>query len=367
MLSPLRRTTTMHAGIGFLALALGPLSFTTVHATSYDSHNPSTWTNWQLAAQLTVSCVDLGDMGDAKRQAAAGIGGITLLGSHPPRNLAARLAGARRAAPHGIAPFVMSDEEGGSVQRLRSAIYRLPSAQTMGTWRSARVRVTARKYATRMRRLGVRMDLAPVSDLSVSGSYMTDLRRTFSRNPQHVARTARAWRLGMHDAGVATVLKHWPGHGDAGNSHNGPAAVPPLAALEKRDLLPFNIELARGARVVMVGHLTSRGLTERGTPASESPRALRYLRATAGADAVILTDSLTMAAASSSLGISPTQAAIRSLRAGADWALVCNEHPLRAVASIRNAIAGGRLPRARAVASAQRIVNLKMQYGVASR
>lgn len=299
-----------------------------------------------------------------RRQSAAGIGGITLLGSPPP-HLAARLAEAHRAAPHGIAPFVMSDEEGGSVQRLRPATYRLPSAQTMGTWRASRVRTTARRYGVRMRRLGVRMDLAPVSDLSVRGSYMAQLHRTFSSSPRHVARASRAWRLGMHDAGVATVLKHWPGHGSAVNSHDGPASVPPLRSLERRDMLPFTLELSRGAQVVMVGHLTSRGLTEHGVPASESPRALRYLRAKAGDDAVVLTDSLTMAAASSSLGISPATAAVRSLRAGADWALVCNERPLRAVATIRDAIATGRLPRARAVESARRIVALKTAYGVA--
>ena len=79
----------------------------------------------------------------------------------------------------------------------------------------------------------------------------------------------------MRDAGVVTVLKRWPGHGSARNSHTGPASVPPLATLEGRDMRPFNKELSRGARVVMVGHLTSKGLTERGVPASESPKALR--------------------------------------------------------------------------------------------
>jgi beta-N-acetylhexosaminidase len=365
MLFPIRRSTWWHASIGLLALVLSHTASAPVHATPYDARDPATWSAWQLAGQLTVSCVELDDVADAKRQAAAGIGGITLLGSRAPGNLAAQLAAADRRAPHGIAPFVMSDEEGGRVQRLRSAIYRLPSASTMGGWQASRVRATAREYGVRMRRLGVRMNLAPVADLAVRGSYMAELHRTFSSNPYAVARTSRAWRLGMHDAGVVTVLKHWPGHGSAVNSHDGPAAVPPLRSLERRDMLPFDLELSRGARVVMVGHLTSRGLTERGIPASESPRALRYLRAKAGNDAVIITDSLTMAAASSSLGITPARAAVRSLRAGADWALVCDERPLRAVGTIRDAIATGRLPRARAVESAQRIVRLKMQYGVA--
>jgi hypothetical protein len=57
-LASLRRRTTLHAGIGLLALALGPMSFTTVHATSYDMHDPATWSNRELAAQLTVSRPD---------------------------------------------------------------------------------------------------------------------------------------------------------------------------------------------------------------------------------------------------------------------------------------------------------------------
>ncbi len=91
----------------------------------------------------------------------------------------------------------------------------------------------------------------------------------------------------MRDAGVVTVLKHWPGHGSASNSHTGPARVAPLADLEERDLLPFDRELADGAPVVMVGHLLSRGLTVDGVPTSLSRRALHYLRRSAGRDTVL--------------------------------------------------------------------------------
>jgi beta-N-acetylhexosaminidase len=334
---------------------------------SYDVHDPATWTNAALAAELTVSCVDVHDVRRARGQARAGIGGITLIGSHPDRHLAKRLRSARRAAPHHLAPFVMSDEEGGEVQRLRSKIYPLPSARTMGGWRSHRVRRTAQRYGARMRAMGVQMDLAPVADLKVKGAYIASLHRAFSHNPAKVATMARAWRLGMNDSRVVTVLKHWPGHGSARNSHTGPASVPPLATLERRDMRPFNLELARGARVVMVGHLTSKGLTEPGVPASESRTALHYLRAKAGPNVVIITDALDMAAASTSLGQGPSRAAVRALRAGADWALVCSRHPNRAIAKIRDAIASGALPRDQAVASSRRIVALKSSYGLAPR
>lgn len=345
-----------------LAVALLAATVSTAPASAVD---PAEWGNRRLAAQLTFSCADLGDLGAARRQARAGIGGITLLGSAAPADLRARLRAVREASPTRVAPFIASDEEGGTVQRLRRSIYRLPSARTMGSWSPARVRRTAHDYAVRMRRLGVRMDLGPVADLAVPGYYIASLDRAFSRDPQRVARLVRAWRLGMREAGVVTVLKHWPGHGQTRNSHTGPARVPPLGTLEGRDLVPFERELAAGAPVVMVGHLLSRGLTRGGVPTSLSRPALRYLRAAAGPDTVIVTDSLAMAAASSSLGITPAQAAVRSLRAGADWAMPCDAAPLRAVAAIRQALDDGTLSRDRAVASARRILALKAGHGLA--
>jgi beta-N-acetylhexosaminidase len=115
----------------------------------------------------------------------------------------------------------------------------------------------------------------------------------------------------------------------------------------------------------MVGHLLSRGLTTDGVPTSLSPKALRYLRASAGPDTVLLTDSLAMAAASSALGISPVRATVRALRAGADWAMACDAHPLRAVDAVRQALDDGWIPRARAEASARRILALKARWGLA--
>jgi beta-N-acetylhexosaminidase len=347
--------------------AAAPTASTPATATAYGGSDPSTWSDHRLAAQLVFSCVDLGHLDAARRQARAGIGGVVLLGSRPPSRLRARLAAVRSASRTAVLPFVASDEEGGTVQRLREVIYPLPSARTMAGWSPARVRRTAQDYAARMRRLGVRMDLAPVVDLAVPGAYMSSLGRAIAADPDRVTARARAWRLGMRDAGVVTVLKHWPGHGSATNSHTGPARVAPLADLERADLLPFDSELADGAPVVMVGHLLSAGLTRDGVPTSESPHALRYLRQAAGPDAVILTDSLAMAAASSSLGISPERATVRALRAGADWAMACDGSPLRAVAAVRDALASGALPRAQAAASARRILALKARSGLAPR
>jgi beta-N-acetylhexosaminidase len=371
-----RRTGPLVVAAALAATALAPtaaaqtpllrsVSSVRMQATSpYAGSDPSTWSTHRLAAQLVVSCVDMGHLDRAARQSAAGIGAVVLLGQ-PPAHLAGRLSAVSSAASTPVRPFLASDEEGGLVQRLRDVIYPLPSARTMGRWPASRVRATAHAYATRMRQLGVPMDLAPDADLDVPGAYIDSLDRSFSADPDRVASHDRAWRLGMSSAGVVTVLKHWPGHGSATNSHLGPARIAPLATLRDHDLVPFDRELAAGAPVVMVGHLLSKGLTTGGIPASESPRALHYLRHRAGPGVVVMTDSLSMAAASSSIGRTPAQATVAALEAGADWAMACDSAPLHAVSAVRHALDSGALPRAQADRSARRILALKVRAGLA--
>jgi len=112
---------------------------------------------------------------------------------------------------------------------------------------------------------------------------------------------------------------------------------------------------------VMIGHLRVPGLTEGLMPASESPTALRTLRAQAGAGVLIVTDDLSMAAATTTVGISPAQAAVRSLVAGTDVAIVCWAPVDGVTSAVTQAINDGRLPRNQAVASARRVLRTKMR------
>ena len=234
----------------------------------------------------------------------------------------------------------------------------------MGSWSAEKIVATARAYGTRMRRLGVVMDFAPVADLDVAGRYIHHYRRAFSGSPKHVSDDVVAWIDGMRQAGVMSAVKHWPGHGSAADTHGRAARVPPFAELKKRDLVPFEAVFKFGVQAVMVGHLKSKGLTAAGLPASESPKALHYLRSRIGSDTVIITDSLSMAAASSALHISPATAAARALAAGADWALVCSGSPKHTISVVGEAIDEGRIPRSQAVASVRRILRLKAQAGL---
>jgi beta-N-acetylhexosaminidase len=333
-------------------------------ATSYVATDPATWSSAQLASQMAFIGVSANDMATARTLSARGVGGIILMGDTASTHLGSQLAKVRSMAPHGIPPFLGSDEEGGAVQRLRHVIYALPSAKTMGKWSPKRIRATALAYGKRMRRLGVLMDFAPVADLDVNGAFIHRFRRAFSGKPSRVATDVVAWIDGMTKAGIASGPKHWPGHGRAADTHGRAARVPSLARLKKSDLVPFEAAFRRGVPLVMVGHLRSSGLTEGRLPASESRKALTYLRSRVGTGTLVVTDSLSMGAASSALHISPATAAARAIAAGADMAMVCSGSPKRTVEAIRKAIDAGRIPRARAVASVERILRLKAQLGL---
>lgn len=317
--------------------------------------DPAQWTNAQLAAQLVVGGVSMSQLGTARTWVSSGLGGIVLLGT-PPSDLRARLTSVRAAGP--VVPVVASDEEGGRVQRLAPAIYALPSAEFMGLYRTpSQVQYRAADYARRMRALGVDMDLAPVADLKVPGYYIERQDRAFAKSPSTVGTFVTAWFKGMRGSRVLTSAKHWPGHGQATDTHTGGATTPPLSTMEDRDMVPFDVVMRAGIPSVMVGHLKVPGLTETGTPASISPRALAYLRARLGPDRLILTDSLSMAAITS-LGISPGVAAVRALRGGADLALTTSD-PMAVVSRIKASLDSGSYPRSSAIASVRRVLAAK--------
>lgn len=344
------------------ASAASPVS-TPRPAAAYNVHDPATWTDRQLALQLTFTGV-APDGDEALQAAKAGIGGITLLGDATSSDLRSRLAAARSSAPSGIPPMLSSDEEGGGVQQLRQLLGTLPSAKEMGTWSPSRIEAAAAQYGTGMSKLGLAMDFGPVADLDVPGAFISTERRSFSADPATVSAASAAWSAGLAASGIIPVIKHWPGHGSAVNTHSKAAKVGTLEELEAADMGPFDLAFASGAPAVMVGHLSSKGLTEPRIPASLSPQALAYLRAKAGPDTVILTDSLSMGASSTALRIDPAQAAVRALQAGADWALVCSWDPQKVAGAITRAIKDGTLPRDQAEASARRILALKIKSGL---
>ncbi len=284
----------------------------------------ATWSRTRLAEQTVVVPVAEDDVGSAAPEVAAGAGGVILFGTQAPPGLGPALARLVRNAPGGVPPFVMTDEEGGAVQRMANLTGSIPSAREMGaTMTPPQIRGLALDAGRRMRAAGVTMDLAPVLDLDgAPGPNAANPVGTRSFSP--VAATASAAGLafaaGLQAAGVVPVVKHFPGLGGASaNTDVRPAATLPWSKLEDGGLLPFTAAVRAGTPAVMVANATVPGLTS--LPASISPAVLtQVLRRQLGFSGLLLTDSLS-APAVAQAGYSVPRASVAALAAGADMVL----------------------------------------------
>jgi beta-N-acetylhexosaminidase len=328
-----------------------------------DYTNPANWTDEALAAQTIFVCSSSGSLKYKLNDVKRGLGGIALVGNSAPKSIKSQIKYIKSKALHGITPVIASDEEGGDVQRLRHAIYRLPSAATMGTWSDSKIRKTAFAYGKKMKALGVDIAFSPVADLSVPGYFISRARRSFGSKPNVVSRKVVAWADGLKDADILPVVKHWPGHGHSADTHAVPGKVPALAKLITSDLVPFNYSFEHGVTAAMVGHLLVPGLTEPNTPTSRSKAALALLRSQIGPDGLIITDSLSMGGATKGVKRNIAEAAIRSLEAGVDVALVCTG-PRNLITKVTAAVTSGRLSRAFMIEKVKRILAYKRSLGV---
>jgi len=298
-----------------------------------------------------------------KDQVKAGLGGIALVGNGATSSIKQSITELSELSPNGVGLVIASDEEGGGIQRLRKAIYSLPSASQMGKWSDSKVSDTAYKYGKRMKALGVDIAFSPVADISVPGYFIANNGRSFSSDPEVVGRKASAWASGLSKAGVIPTVKHWPGHGAVGDTHSFARKAAKLSVLEAKELVPFNRVINSGVKLVMVGHLMSEGLTEPHTPASRSPKALAYLREQIGETGVIVTDSLSMGGATAGLKGKSVEATVRSLKAGADIALVCTGAK-DIISKVTKYMDSGVLDRAQMLAKVRRILLLKSELGL---
>ena len=328
----------------------------------------ATWSVRKLAWQTVVVPVEETDVGAVTDEVEAGVGGVLLFGSSAPSTLGSDLARLLAMAPDGIAPVVMTDEEGGSVQRMANLVGSMPSARTMAATMTRRqVRRLAHRVGKKMYAAHVHMDLAPVLDLDDRpgpSSTNPDGTRSFSIDPDVASRYGLAFTRGLRHAGVVTVVKHFPGLGHATtNTDVAPAWTLPWSTLQHQGLLPFEDAIAAGLPGVMVTNARVPGLTE--LPATLSTAVVTdVLRGQLHFDGLAMTDSLS-AGAISGAHYSVRRAAVRALKVGEDMVLFNADPPEVAslthqvVRAVIRAVRRGHLSKTRLRAAAVHVLTAK--------
>jgi beta-N-acetylhexosaminidase len=318
------------------------------------------------AEQLVVVPVEETDVTEIAPAVQDGVGGIILFGSDAPISLGSQLANVEAGAPQGIKPLVMTDEEGGEVQRMANLVGSLPWPATMATTMTVpQVEALAESTARAMVANGVTIDLAPVLDLA-SGpgpdAQHTDGPRSFSIQPSVATSYGLAFARGLQSGGVIPVVKHFPGEGSASaNTDDAPASTPPIGQLESADLLPFEAAIKAGLPAVMVGNATVPGLTS--MPASLSSSVIEgLLHEQLGFNGLVITDSLS-AGAISDIGLSIERASVDAIAAGADMVLFNSDTPISdsqsIVQQIVAAVDAGTIPMARLDDAVKQVLAVK--------
>lgn len=161
-------------------------------------------------------------------------------------------------------PFLICvDQEGGPVQRFREGFTRLPALAKLGELYVSdpkRALALAEEHAwlmaSEMRAIDIDLSFAPVADLACGNIAIGD--RAFHSDPAITSDLVQAYARGMHLAGMAVTLKHFPGHGTViADTHFDVAAdTRTLEDLRRTDLVPFVDGIAAGAEAVMLAHVT---------------------------------------------------------------------------------------------------------------
>jgi beta-N-acetylhexosaminidase len=284
----------------------------------------SAWTTTQLANETIAVPVEATNIGALGAAARAGYGGILLFGTSAPASMPQVLATLQRERPGHYAWMVMTDEEGGGVERLTNLVGSFPWAQTMGkNLKAPQITAIARRVGTALFSAGVNTDLAPVLDVDGRAQYPGEANpdgyRSFSGVASLSATDGVAFMKGLQQAGVLSVVKHFPGLGySTRNTDYGSAATLSWAKLQTTGLVPFRQAIAEGATAVMMSNARIPGLSS--LPAGLSPVAVQYLRTTLGFTGLIVTDSLS-AGAISALHLAEPAASVMALAAGDDLIL----------------------------------------------
>jgi beta-N-acetylhexosaminidase len=221
------------------------------------------------------------------------------------------------------------DHEGGRVQRFREGFTIIPPMRALGRRFDhapidalADAKAIGIVIASELVSHGLDFSFAPVLDLDYGASTVIGERALHS-DPLKASLLAVSLQQGFHLGGMATVGKHFPGHGHvSADSHvDIPIDTRSLAEIEQTCLMPYVPMIASGLGGVMPAHVQFVNIDPH--PAGFSPFWLQHLRTKLGFDGMIFSDDLTMEGAS--VVGDHVDRAHAALNAGCDMVLLCND------------------------------------------
>ncbi|HEU4881730.1 MAG TPA: glycoside hydrolase family 3 N-terminal domain-containing protein, partial [Longimicrobium sp.] len=226
-------------------------------------------------------------------------------------------------------------------------------------------REVGRVIGTEARAVGVHLTFAPVLDVNSNPLNPIINTRSYGEDPAQVARLASALIGGLHDTGLLSAGKHFPGHGDTeADTHIGLAAIrADRARLDSVELVPFRAAVRAGVDGMMAAHISVQGVEgPDAPPASLSPLFVRQvLRDEMGFRGIVFSDAMDMGAVVRRYG--RTEPLLMALEAGVDVLL----QPLdarEAVDAVVEGVRSGRIPPSRLDEAVRAVLTAKARAGL---
>ena len=211
------------------------------------------------------------------------------------------------------------------------------------------------------REMGIHINFAPVMDVNVAPENPVIGMRSFGSDVANVTAKGIAYAKGLEAAGVLSVAKHFPGHGDTNDdSHHTLPVIPhDRQRLNQVELAPFVSYINAGLSGIMSGHLSVPALD----PQSNSPSSLSHrivtelLQKELGFQGICFTDALVMK------GAGDSDICVESLKAGND-VLLSPANPKKEFESVKRAVNSGYIPLSLIEEKCRKILQLKYALGL---
>lgn len=194
--------------------------------------------------------------------------------------------------------FIGVDEEGGTVNRVScfKAFRDTPFYSPQVLYKKggmALIKSDTTEKCNLLKSIGINMNFAPVSDISVhSKDFM--YKRTFGKNANETAKYVETVVSEMNKNNVVSVLKHFPGYGNNKDTHTGIAYDKrSYDHFESSDFIPFLAGVDADSNVILVSHNIVESM-DKEYPASLSKKVHDILREHLNYDGLIITDDLVM-------------------------------------------------------------------------
>lgn len=261
--------------------------------------------------------------------------------------------------------LIAQDLEWGLAQRLCKVV-KFPHNMTLGAIKDTTlIYELAKEIGRQCKLMGVHINFAPVVDVNSNPENPVIHDRSFGADIYQVTERALQYMRGLHDAGIISCAKHFPGHGDtAVDSHYDLPVIEHVRTIfDARELYPFKQMIKAGIPMIMTAHLHIPAFDPRaGLPSSLSRTVVTdLLQHELGFEGIVVTDGLRMKGISKQFNSG--EAAVMAVLAGNDI-IIDSETPQEAIEAVVTAVQNGVIPEERLNISVRKILRVKQWTGL---